>query len=837
MDRRMAFLVYFSLLTVASWAQVKSPAKFLGYELGDQFTRYHQVVDYFEHVANESSQVQLIQYGKTYEDRPLLLAFVASQDNINRLDQIREDNLRRAGLLAGEPTTDVALVWLSYNVHGNESVSTEASMATLYELISDGSDKAGWLENTVVIIDPCINPDGRERYVNFYWQYGNQPYTSDPNSMEHREPWPSGRPNHYLFDLNRDWAWQTQIETQHRMAVYNQWLPHIHVDFHEQGINSPYYFAPAAEPFHELITDWQRRFQTMIGNNHARYFDEKGWFYFTKEVFDLLYPSYGDTYPTYNGAIGMTYEQGGSGRAGLGVTNQEGDTLTLSDRIAHHYITGLSTIEITAKHSKKVLDEFEQFYKTRPNSKFKSYVLKFGGEDKMSELMLWLDKNGVQYGTASNAKGLKGYHYGSKRTREFTIGPKDLVITTDQPKSVLVQVLFEPETRLADSLTYDITAWAVPYAWNVEAFATTEALDVRPSSQVIFKENDLPETTYAFALDWRDFSDAQFLSTLLKEDVKVRIAGQDFRVGSNEMGAGSILISRRDNAALGEDFEEMIVTLANDHQQELVVLQSGLVNRGPDVGSNQISYLKKPKVALIGGQGSSSLSFGAAWHFMEQDLGYPVTTLEISYLKNVDLSSYDVLIMPNGGYSDFDEDLALKITRWVSDGGKLIAIGSALEKWIDTDHSSLSRYNSDDEKKEYEKRKSTIKEDRKLIAFGDQSREFMKDYIPGAVFQVAMDHTHPLAYGYKKTYYSLKTRANRYAYLPNQNVGVIRSAEDHLSGFAGQYVMESVEKSLVFGVESKGHGQMVYFVDDPLFRSFWRGGKLLVANAIFLVGQ
>ena len=196
-------------------------------------------------------------------------------------------------MLEGSPTaTDVAIVWLSYNVHGNEASSTEAAMLTLYKLLTERKDL---LENTVVIIDPCINPDGRDRYVNWYNETASQPYDIDRQASEHNEPWPGGRPNHYLFDLNRDWAWATQVETQTRLIAYNKWMPHIHVDFHEQGINEPYYFAPAAEPFHEIISDWQRDFQTEIGKNHAKYFDAEGWLFFTRESFDLLYPSYGDT--------------------------------------------------------------------------------------------------------------------------------------------------------------------------------------------------------------------------------------------------------------------------------------------------------------------------------------------------------------------------------------------------------------------------------------------------------------------------------------------------------------------------------------------------------------
>ncbi|MEJ7913340.1 MAG: M14 family zinc carboxypeptidase, partial [Chitinophagaceae bacterium] len=237
------------------------------------------------------SMVKLQQYGQTNEGRPLLLAYVSSAENIINLEAIRTNNLSLAGL-GEKPVTpgskQTAVVWLSYNVHGNETSSSEVSLLTLYALADPSNTQTkGWLQNTVVLIDPCLNPDGRDRYVNWFRSVTGNNYNPVADAREHREPWPGGRTNHYNFDLNRDWAWQTQVESQQRMIVYNQWLPQIHVDFHEQGINNPYYFAPAAQPYHQLITDWQRSFQNTIGKNHARYFDEKGWLYFTREVFDL----------------------------------------------------------------------------------------------------------------------------------------------------------------------------------------------------------------------------------------------------------------------------------------------------------------------------------------------------------------------------------------------------------------------------------------------------------------------------------------------------------------------------------------------------------------------
>ncbi len=323
MAKTWKFLLFSLFLSAQAVAQsIPSPEQFLGYPLGSKFTPHHHIIQYFEALAKaRPDMMKLYQYGKTYEGRPLMVAYISQPENIARLDAIKANNLRLAGLAKDKMAaqTDMpAIVWLSYNVHGSEPSSSEAALKTIFALLDPANAKTKtWLTNTVVILDPCINPDGRDRYVNWFNSVASVIPNPEPASREHQEPWPGGRTNHYNFDLNRDWAWQSQAESQQRIKLYNEWLPQVHVDFHEQGYNEPYYFAPAAEPYHEVITPWQRDFQVLIGKNNAKYFDANGWLYFTKERFDLFYPSYGDTYPTYNGAIGMTFEQGGI-RGGLG---------------------------------------------------------------------------------------------------------------------------------------------------------------------------------------------------------------------------------------------------------------------------------------------------------------------------------------------------------------------------------------------------------------------------------------------------------------------------------------------------------------------------------------
>ncbi|TAI48248.1 M14 family metallopeptidase [Flagellimonas allohymeniacidonis] len=814
-------LVSFCLISFSLSSQnIKSPSEFFGYELGTEFTRHHEVVDYYTYLAQQAPErVQLTSYGKTNERRPLLLVYVSSPENISDLENIRKEHLKSAQGEANK--AEKAIVWLSYNVHGNESVSTEASMQTIYELLTN---KSAYLENTVVIIDPCINPDGRDRYSNWYNQYKNSPNQVDPNSKEHHEGWWNGRSNHYMFDLNRDWAWLTQVESQQRLKVYNQWLPHVHVDFHEQGVDNPYYFAPAAEPYHEVITDFQREFQVTLGKNHAKYFDANGWFYFTKEIFDLFYPSYGDTYPTYNGAIGMTYEQGGSGRAGLGVITKIGDTLTLKDRISHHFTTGMSTVEVSSKNAEKLNSEFEKFYQKK-NFKYKSYALN-GDGDKRKALEKLLRAHEIEFGYANTKGSVKGYNYSTGVSGNANITENTLVVSTNQTKGTLVKVLFEPKSKLSDSLTYDITAWSLPYAYGLDAVASMSNISFTPSSNSsnTISAGIIKEGTYAFLSDWSSMRDARFLADLLKEGIRVRKTNHPFKIEDKSFERGGLIITTADNKNT-KNFIPKLKRISAKHAVSLEITPTGFVDSGKDFGSRYVKMIKKPKVAILSGKPTSTLRFGEIWHFFEQQLGYPLTVLDTDYYKSVDLKSYHILILPGGNYKEFlNESQLKKLKAWVSDGGKLIAMGGAI--------ASMGGENGFGIKKKESKKDTTTS---KPKLHKNRQRERIKNAITGAIFKATVDNTHPLAYGYGKDYFTLKLGNSSYDYLKSGNAAYLEDTVKPVSGFAGSDAQKKVQKSLIFGAESVGKGQVVYMVDNPLFRGFWENGKLFFANALFML--
>lgn len=830
-------------LGVSVFAQTKSPEAFLGYQIGTRFTPHHRVVAYFEHVAATAHNVKLVKYGNSYENRPLMVAFLSSPANMARLEEIRKDNLRRAGIEQGAPGTQVPVIWLSYNVHGNEAVSSETAMKTLWELINpSNTETKKWLENTVVAIDPCLNPDGQERYVNWYNQKANNRLQPDPQSVEHNEPWPGGRPNHYLFDLNRDWAWQVQRESQARVSLYNQWMPQVHVDFHEQGVDAPYYFAPAAEPVHAFVSDFQREFQETVGRNNARYFDRNAWLYFTREVFDLFYPSYGDSWPMFNGAIGMTYEQGGSGRAGLGIITSLGDTLTLADRISHHFTSGMATIETVSNHAGRLLEEYAKYFeqgRTEPQGRYRAYVVKPGSStERLSALKRLLDRNGIQYGSASQNAEMKGFDYFAGKMASFNVEEGDLIVSARQPKSVLTQTLFEPNPSLSDSLTYDITSWALPYAYGLQAYAVETGWKADTQQpDTTFQENRVDGDPLAYVVPWTSVQHARFLAALLSDGIRVRYASRPFTLSGKEYAAGSLIIGKAGNQWRSE-FHDRVVQLANANRVHLEAVTTGFVDRGKDFGSSDVRAVHAPKIALIAGAGTSSLNVGEVWHFIEQELNFSLSVLEVDQFASADLSAYNTIIMPSGNYRGWNDGTLRKLTAWIAAGGKLVAIDGAVGYLSGKEGFSIAAYLTDEEEQAAEKMQSKQAAEERIADFQERERAGISDEVLGAVYRVRMDASHPLGFGTAGRYHTLKTNGQRYAYLKEGiNAGIIPDGTYYRSGFVGAKAKERMNASLVFGVENKGRGQVIYLVDNPLFRGFWEHGKLIMSNALFMVGQ
>ena len=449
-----------------------------------------------------------------------------------------------------------------------------------------------------------------------------------------------------------------------------------------------------------------------------------------------------------------------------------------------------------------------------------------------------MDSHSIKYGHPAAGKVTRGFDYQTQTTGTANVSTEDVIINIYQPKSRFITTLFEPVSKLSDSATYDITAWNLMYNYDLKGYALNERINVGKAYQPKAVDNSATAAKpYAYIFKYESLRDVEFLAALLSKNIKVRAAEKAFTVAGQSFEPGTLIVTRRNNESV-DDFDNAVKKLATEKERKIFTTTTGFVDRGKDFGSSSIMYLKAPAVAVLIGEQTSSLNAGEIWHFFEEQLHYPITQIGTEYFSSIDLNKYDVLVVPEGRYRMFDEGTLDRVSSWVSGGGRLIVIANALTSFAEKKGFALKAYANEEEKKEAEKKEKEAREKEALVRYEEADRKQLSDAISGAIYKVTLDRSHPLAFGMKEFYYTLKTNELRYGYLQNGwNVGVIKGNAKPVQGFAGYRINKKMSNSLVMGVEQKGRGNVVYFVDNPLFRNFWESGKMIFSNAVFMVGR
>ncbi len=580
--------------------------------------------------------------------------------------------------------------------------------------------------------------------------------------------------------------------------------------------------------------------QEVVGTYNKRYFDRNNWLYYTRERFDLLYPSYGDTWPTYNGAIAMTYEQGGGGVAGLAYDRpEEGDTLRLTHRVAHVSAASIATMEAIADRSGKVVEEFIKFYdrnQNNPVGTYKSYVVKtVGDEGRVKALKDLLDKNQIRYGYATDTRALVGYNYLTQKDESFKTEAGDLVISAYQPKSNLLKILFETKPMLEDSVTYDITSWCVPLAFGAKTYGVKERLTPSQQSPIVNRQSPITGKPYAYLATWKSAEDAKFLAAITKQKVRVRAAEKPFEIGGKSYAAGTLIITRAGNELLGDAFDKIVQAEAAKLGVILKPTEGGGATKGSDFGSDFVFNLKAtPRVGLLAGEGTSMTTVGEVWHLFDQELNYPITLIDPNsrFGGGIPFAKLDVLIVPTGfGGNLLREAQFPALREWLRGGGRLILMENATSLLADKEGFGLK--NKKDDGKKADKKTSADS----LKVYANREREAVSDDSPGSIYKIKLDNTHPLAFGFPDHFFALVNNTYNYDFLKEGwNVGYLKKEkEGYIAGFTGKNVKEKLQNALFYGVEEMGRGKIVYMANDPLFRGFWYNGKLLFSNAVFML--
>ncbi len=816
-----------------------TPDPFLGYAIGQRFTQHHRIVDFFEHLEESSPLVRVHEYGETWEGRSLIYAVITSPSNHARLDQLRAgvQAISQPDITSRTRAQEIAsdlpvVVMLAFGVHGNESSSSEAAMQVARRLTSGDAGVSEVLENTIVLIDPLQNPDGRERYVQWFKQ--NQGLDPDPNpdSMQHFESWPGGRFNHYLIDMNRDWAIGSQKETRARHQLFRQWRPNVVVDFHEMSYQSNYFFPPTASPLNENIGGDIQKWYEVFGRANAEAFSERGWPFFVGEYFDLFYPGYGDSWPSLQGAVGMTYEMAGGGRGGAAVLREDGAILTLADRTKRHYTAAMATLRTSAANRRELLMRTYDTLAAHVRSEGVTWVI-LPWSPNFEHALSVLQSQGIAINVLNRATQLRvtPIEGGGFIRREFPAG--SAMISSRQPLGGLLQSLMERSPKLPPSFIenqrqkidadesdnfYDITAWAIPIAHNLEVFvgdgtmeAPTSAWQPTPSPAPVAK------ASFGYLVDGRDPKVYRAVGRLLERKVQFSVSATEFRQEGRLFHRGTVLaqIGNNDEATL----HETLLQVASETGARFHPVMSGWPGELA-LGSQQIRHVRDPRIALIGGEGTSPTAFGMLWYTLDVEEKIPHSVIALNRLSATDLSRYRVLIFPEGsGYANFIlGDAIEKLKSWIRGGGTVVAIGSAAAFLRSKDVAISKLQQWPGERKEGEETPAARYNDFR---------------IPGAAFDTLINDRSYLTFGIPSAPPVLLegTVSLMPASHAVDNIVTIAPENALLSGFAWPESIERVEGSAWLVQEPFGSGRVITFADEPYYRLFWRGTLPMFLNA------
>lgn len=809
---------------------IATPESIIGHEIGEWHITHDKLVYYYYHLADNSSRVKVEKIGQTYEYRPLLNVIITSEDNHKKLEQHRLDHLK---LSDPEKSEDVniadmpVVIRLGYSVHGNEPSGANSSLLVAYHLAAaQGKDIDNILNNCIILIDPSLNPDGLQRFSTWVNEHKSKNLNDDPNGREFSEAWPGGRTNHYWFDLNRDWLLAQHPESKARLKTFHAWRPNVQTDHHEMGSNATFFFQPGViSRYHPLIPPANIDLTEKIGNFHAQALDHHKHLYYSKESFDDFYFGKGSTYPDIHGSIGILFEQASS-RGHLRET-QNGE-LSFPFTIKNQFITSLSTIEASLQLREELLNFQKSYYKeaiakNNPDANRGLILGTKGDAARLLELGNVLLQHQIQIFRPVKNIILDGNQFHAESS---------IVIPLNQPQKNLVNAIFERRTTFKDSLFYDVSAWNFDLSYNVHLSWIDNLTSIKLKGTEITKL-EMPEGKiigdgdFAYAVPWDQYYAPGMLNALLKKAFIIKVATEPFIASSGDkFGRGTILIPFGIQANNNEEIKSMIEKYATKYHLKVNSIESGLSASGYDLGSNNFRNIRKPKVAMIVGRGASGYEAGEVWHLLDQRYDMHVTMISSENVDRIKLERYNTLILPGGHYSSLNASSQGQIKNWVKDGGTLIACKDAMRFVAKLQIAGIKFKNSP---------KDTTSE----IAYADRAKTRGAQVIGGAIFNMNIDNTHPLAYGYEQETLAVFKRGNLTLEPSKKTISnPFKYAENPLlSGYASDENIALLRGAPAVNISSFGEGKVIAFVDNLNFRAFWYGTNGLFINAIFFGNQ
>ena len=813
-------------------SSIPSPEAFLGYPIGEMHTRHDLIVAYLTKLAELSDRATITTYGRTHEQRKLVILTISSSSNITNLNHIKQQHLAFVDTDQQVSNYESVPVFinLAYNVHGNEPSSSEAALLTAYTLVaSNHPEIVKYREHAVVFVDPTINPDGRDRHTQWANSFKGSPLVSDNIDAEHTEMWPRGRTNHYWFDLNRDWLLGIHPESRGKLDWYHEWYPNVVTDFHEMGTNSTYFFEPM-KPIGSLDPLPPKANYEDLNTIFATYFsdalDEIGSFYFTKEAFDGTYPGYGSSYPDLQGALALLFEQASS-RGHLQDTDY--GTISFPFTIRNQYTSGIATIN-AAVDNKAFLRKYQQeFFKNAVKTTTKNE-----------------SRNG-----AKGPRGVVAYEFGDpkdpNRTKAFmdklslhriktyqADTPGRYVVPLAQAQKNMVLSVFETYDRYRDSVYYDASAWSVANFYNMRHQGLTAnprlGKIVDPDDPLTNVKRNLQKSSYAYLIDYNDYNATAALQFLQKNGLTVATASQPFSAntddGNHSFNYGTLMIPVSRQSQTETEVYDLMQQAQERYNIAAYATNTGFSTSGIDLGSRNMTATTPPKAMLLIGEGVNSYEAGEVWHLLDTRVGLPITKVLMNNFGRVNLHDYNTLILVSGNYNALDADQKEDIKNWISAGNTLITIASATSWAINNDIVKEKLITKKDDDSTKIQRRN----------YEDAGPDTGKQRLGGAIFEVDLDLTSPLGFGYTER--KLPVYKNNNVWLaPSENAyhTVVQYTESpHVDGFISDENRDDfLKKSASLVVSRLGRGRAILFADNPNFRGSWYGTNKLFLNALF----
>ncbi len=796
--------------------EIPTPQEVIGFIPGEWHVSHDRLLMYMHKLADASPRFQIENRGYTYEGRPLILLTISSEENLENLEEIRKQHVSLVEKNSEKLDIEKMPIVINqgFSIHGNEASGSNAALLYAYYLAAaEGEEIEKTLDNSVILLDPSFNPDGLQRFA--YWANTNKSknINPDPQDREYSEVWPGGRTNHYWFDMNRDWLPVQLPESQARIATFHNWYPNILTDHHEMGSNSTFFFQPGIPSrTHPLTPQLNQDLTKEIGTYHANALDEIGSLYYTEENYDDFYYGKGSTFPDINGSVGILFEQGSSrGHA----QETENGLLTFPFTIRNQFTAALSTLEAAQKMRKELLNYQRQFFDDARKAATTGAYAFGSAKDPVSSYKLAeiLKRHKIEVHKVATEFKQNG--------REFKKGSA-YIVPKDQRQYKLIKAMFEKRTEFRDSLFYDISAWTFPLAFNLD-FAEDVSMKNAGNKieELSMPTPEAPEVSdYAYLLNWNNYMAPGALNYILEKGIRAKVAMEEFRINGNNYGTGTIMIPVQNQKLDRSELYEFIKEVSKKSGVEISAIETGMT-RGINLGSNQFRGVKPQKVALIVGESIAPYDAGEIWHLFDQRYDMKITKLDVSDLSKADLSKYTDIILPSAYGSGIDKKHADKLKDWTKNGGTIIAFRNAVNWMKENDFIKF----------ETKKNELTAKN----ISFGERGDFRGAQGIGGAIFEVKLDRTHPIAFGYDDEKIAIFRNTTIFMEADEQsyNNPIQYTKNPLLSGYISKQNLDSLAMTVPFKHKSLGKGEVMLFTDNTNFRAFWYGTNKLLMNAIF----